>query len=43
MLNMMPQGGLGVELDDNAMADKIDHDWHNPEAYDEDDGSVTDW
>jgi galactonate dehydratase len=35
--------GLGVELDDNAMADKIDHDWHNPEAYDEDDGSVTDW
>ena len=35
--------GLGIELDDNAMADKIGHDWRNPETYDPDDGSVTDW
>ncbi|MBM3758674.1 MAG: galactonate dehydratase [Acidobacteria bacterium] len=35
--------GLGVELDENAMADKIGHDWRNPETYDKFDGSVTDW
>lgn len=35
--------GLGVELDDNAMADKIGHDWRSPESYDADDGSVVDW
>jgi len=35
--------GLGIELDDNAMADKIGHDWRNAETYDPDDGSVTDW
>ena len=35
--------GLGVELDDNAMADKIGHDWRNQESYDADDGSVVDW
>lgn len=40
----LPQGpGLGIELDDNAMADKIGHDWRNPETYDADDGSVVDW
>ncbi len=40
----LPTGpGLGIELDENAMADKIGHDWHNPEAYDAGDGSVTDW
>jgi galactonate dehydratase len=40
----LPTGpGLGVELDENAMADKIGHDWRNPESYDEDDGSVVDW
>jgi galactonate dehydratase len=40
----LPAGpGLGVELDENAMADKIGHDWRNPESYDEDDGSVVDW
>ncbi len=31
------------ELDENAMADKIGHDWRNPEAYDDEDGSVVDW
>jgi len=35
--------GLGIELDENAMADKIGHDWRNPETYDADDGSVVDW
>ncbi|MCS7024877.1 MAG: galactonate dehydratase [Bryobacteraceae bacterium] len=35
--------GLGIELDENAMADKIGHDWKNPETYDADDGSVVDW
>jgi galactonate dehydratase len=35
--------GLGVELDEDALADKINHDWRNPESYDADDGSVVDW
>jgi galactonate dehydratase len=40
----LPTGpGLGIELDDNAMADKLGHDWRNPETYDEADGSVVDW
>jgi galactonate dehydratase len=40
----LPTGpGLGIELDDNAVAGKIDHDWKNPETYDSDDGSVVDW
>ncbi|MBI3678902.1 MAG: galactonate dehydratase [Acidobacteria bacterium] len=40
----LPAGpGLGIELDENAMADKIGHDWRNQESYDADDGSVVDW
>ena len=40
----LPAGpGLGVELDEEALAGKINHDWKNREAYDEDDGSVMDW
>ncbi len=35
--------GLGIELDDAQMADKIGHDWQNAETYLETDGSVTDW
>jgi galactonate dehydratase len=35
--------GLGIELDEDAMEDKIDHDWRNREAYDAFDGSVVDW
>lgn len=35
--------GLGIELDDNAIADKIDHDWRTPEPYDAFDGAVADW
>ena len=40
----LPKGpGLGIELDENAMADKIGHDWRNQESYDAEDGSVVDW
>jgi galactonate dehydratase len=40
----VPTGpGLGIELDENALAGKIGHDWKNPEAYDADDGAVMDW
>lgn len=40
----LPTGpGLGIELDEDALADKIDHDWRNRESYDADDGSVVDW
>jgi galactonate dehydratase len=35
--------GLGIELDEDAMKDKIGHDWRNRETYDPDDGSVVDW
>ena len=31
------------QLDENAMADKLGHDWRNPESYDPYDGSVVDW
>ena len=34
--------GLGIELDEEALTDKIDHDWQNPKAYAED-GSAIDW
>ena len=40
----LPTGpGLGIELDENALAGKIGHDWTNRESYDADDGSVMDW
>lgn len=40
----LPTGpGLGIELDESAMADKIGHNWRNPEAYDADDGAAVDW
>ncbi len=35
--------GLGIELDEEAMADKIGHDWVNPQSYHPDDHSVVDW
>jgi galactonate dehydratase len=41
---LIPTGpGLGVELDENQIADKIGHDWKNPESYNALDGSVVDW
>jgi galactonate dehydratase len=40
----LPTGpGLGIELDEDALEGKIDHDWRNPERYLEDDHSVVDW
>lgn len=40
----LPGGpGLGVELDEEALAEKIGHDWGSSETYDADDGSVVDW
>jgi len=42
-LDLPTAPGLGIELDENAMADKIGHDWRNPESYDADDGAAVDW
>jgi galactonate dehydratase len=42
-LDLPTAPGLGIELDENALADKIGHDWKNPELFDADDGSVVDW
>ena len=40
----IPEGpGLGIELDENQIANKLDHDWRNRETYDLNDGSVVDW
>ncbi|MCB0113836.1 MAG: hypothetical protein KDD84_07090, partial [Caldilineaceae bacterium] len=35
--------GLGIELDEEAMSDKIGHSWRNPESYHPDDGAAIDW
>jgi galactonate dehydratase len=40
----LPRGpGLGIELDEDALAERLNHDWRNPETYDADDGAVVDW
>jgi len=40
----LPKGpGLGIELDENAIANKIGHDWKTPEYYDADDGAVEEY
>jgi galactonate dehydratase len=40
----IPEGpGLGIELDEDAVAGKLGHDWKSPETYLESDGSVVDW
>jgi len=40
----LPTGpGLGIELDEDALASQVGHDWRNQESYDKDDGSVVDW
>jgi galactonate dehydratase len=40
----LPTGpGLGIELDEAAVAAKVGHQWRSTESYDEDDGSVVDW
>jgi len=39
----LPTGpGLGIELDEEAVAAKTGHDWHSPHLFHED-GSVADW
>ena len=40
----LPTGpGLGIELDEEALADKLGHDWRNHESYHPDDGAAIDW
>jgi galactonate dehydratase len=40
----LPTGpGLGIELDEEALADKLGHDWRNPETYHPDDNTAIDW
>jgi galactonate dehydratase len=40
----VPTGpGLGIELDEPALAGKLGHSWKSTESYDEEDGSVVDW
>lgn len=42
-LELPTKPGLGIELDEEAMADKIGHDWRNPRAFHPDDGAAIDW
>lgn len=42
-LELPDKPGLGIELDEEAMADKIGHDWRNRESYHPDDGAAIDW
>lgn len=35
--------GLGIELDEEALKEKLDHNWRPPEPYLDTDGSVVDW
>jgi galactonate dehydratase len=42
-LDLPTSPGLGIDLDEKALADRIDHDWKNRQEYDKDDGSVVDW
>lgn len=42
-IDLPTEPGLGIELDEDALEDKIDHDWRNKENYDLEDGSVLDW
>jgi len=40
----IPTGpGLGIELDEAQVAEKLEHDGRNRETYDPNDGSVVDW
>ena len=35
--------GLGIEVDEEALAAHLDHDWENARYFDPADGSVVDW
>jgi galactonate dehydratase len=40
----VPTGpGLGIQIDEDALKDKLGHSWRNAETYDIHDGSVVDW
>jgi galactonate dehydratase len=40
----LPTGpGLGIELDEEAIREKIGHDWRNAETFHPDDGAAIDW
>lgn len=40
----LPTGpGLGIEVDEEQLPERIGHDWRNRESYDLQDGSVVDW
>ena len=41
-IDLPTKPGLGIELDEVALAEKIGHDWKNPQLYHAD-GSVADW
>ena len=42
-ISIPTSSGLGIELDEEALTDKIGHDWKSPETYFDSDGSVVDW
>jgi galactonate dehydratase len=42
-LELPTEPGLGIELDEEALADKLGHDWRNPETFHPDDGAAIDW
>lgn len=40
----LPTGpGLGIEVDEEALKDKLGHEWINKQTFDRRDGSVVDW
>lgn len=40
----LPEGpGLGIELDEDQLEEKLGHDWDNPKTYNPNDGSVVNW
>ncbi len=42
-LDLPTAPGLGIELDEEALADKLGHDWQNPQSFHPDDGAAVDW
>ena len=42
-VDLPKEPGLGITLDDDAIKEKLGHEWRNPETYLDSDGSVTDW
>ena len=42
-LDLPTAPGLGIELDEEALVDKLGHDWQNRQSFHPDDGSAVDW